>query len=543
MDKERNIGFGDKVGMVIEKHRPGQSKHALTDAPYKLKDIGPFAVDFSGAPVYKKTLGVMGAILAYIIYWFWYGWVNRGFVDYVLLEQMTWGSFFGGLCVIITIITMFLDFHKGAFANYKRILEMRLRSIDRTKLKRIEFKVKDHVELYNPTSGGYWRSEQYAKDIKGDDDKKSGKLTKQEAIAKLPMDIRIKFGEKSLMKLKLSELVELSGEFLPVNLEDEGMPYALLEGKRFHSVRDMAQIMEMALKKGDVIQTKDEIKDVLNLKRRFVDLAEKIRLPFVCTLCECDTKGGRVYPLFISEHSLFGGSSAKGSYVEFREHTLAQRTWAGIVAKDNVRAGVGEGVEIGMYKFYELVPDDFALLGKKEEKMRFAPVIFVTASDAQAEKMIEDFRYNSTREGINQQDLIDATVIYDSSVADELFETVKLVVARLKRKEKSEEEFKNDMKWEIKDTINEGLQKSLITGKAGKGGILRNINLFSMRSVKYLFYIVCVIGAVFLCLYLIHFYGGINLDWLFPRPPVNETSPTDPWKGNILQSLWRVFGE
>jgi hypothetical protein len=545
MDKERNIGFWDRKRLWLEKNRPGKSKHALVGANYDLKDVGPFAVDLSGAPIYKKTLGAMSLILAYVVYWFWYGWVNRGFIDYALLERMTWGAFVGGLAVLIVIITMLIDYHKGSFTPYKRILELRLRTVDRQPLKRVEFKVRTSVELYNPVSGGYWRSEEYREEV----EKEISALTVAldgasqlgAALHEEPKAAKILgAAEKKIADLE-AELALLQEKFKPVELKDEDMPFALLEGKRFHSIRDMKQIMDIALGKGEVIRTKDEVKSILALKRRFVELAEKIRLPFVATITECDSKGGVVYPLFISKYSLFGGSSGLGSFVEFRDHTLAQRTWAGIMSKENVRAAVGEGVELGMYKFYELVPDEFALLGKKEEKMRFAPVIFVTASDAQAEKMIENFRHNDIREMPVQQDLIDASVIYDSSVADELFETNKLITARLKRKEKSEKEMYNDMQYESKDTIDKGLEKSLIIEKAGAGGFLRNINLFSHKSVKYLFYIVAVVGTVLLLLYVLHYYAGINLGWLFPdRMPGNETVTDDPW-GNIITPLRSWF--
>ena len=524
MEREENIGWWDKKSLWLEKHKPRRSRHALHEATYKLEDVGPFAVDLSGAPFYKKTTATIGAILTFIIYWFWYGWVQEGFIDYLLLERMTWAAFFGGIGVVIVLISMAIDLHKGSFTPYKRILELRLRSLDRRPLKRLELKVRDYIELYNPVVGGYWRSlEEYREEI--------GKEGKFE-----PVDLK---GET---KKEGEDEAKKKGKPQSDEVRDEDLPFYLLEGKRFHSIRDMKNIMDMALKKNEVVKTKDEVKSVLDLKRRFVDLAEKIRLPFVVTLTECDSKGGRVYPMFISQHSLFGGSSGLGSFVEFREHTLPQRTWAGIMSKDNVRAGVGEGIDLGMYPFYELVPDEFALLGKKEERMKFSPVIFVTASDAQAEKMMDDFRYNAIRKTPVQQDLIDASVIYDSSVADQLFEMVKLIVARLKRKEKSEDELRNDMEYEKKETVARGLEKSLIVERSGKGGILRRINLFSKQSVRYLFYIVCVIALVLMVLYIVHYYGGVNIDWLFGDFGGNETVDNgDPW-GNIVRPLWEWFG-
>ena len=540
MDKEKNIGWMDNKRLWLEKHRPGKSKHALVGATYKLEDVGPFAVDLSGAPFYKKTTGAVGLILTYIIDWFWYGWVNKGFVDYALLEQMTWGAFLGGVGVVIAIITILIDFHKGSFTPYKRILELRLRSLDRTPIKRLELKVKDYVELYNPVTGGYWRTEEYRNEL----EKETGAVTSEieELLRKDPEASKLLDAKKLELETLKAELAEYEKKFKPVNLKDEDMPFALLEGKRFHSVRDMKQIMDIALGKGEETQTKDEVKSVLALKHRFVDLAEKIRLPFVATLTECDSKGGRVYPLFITKHSLFGGSTGLGSFVEFKEHTLPQRTWAGIMSKDNVRAAVGDGIDLGMFKFYELVPDEFALLGKKEERMKFAPVIFVTASDAQAEQVMEDFRHNDIRETPVQQDLIDASVIYDSSVADELFETVKLVVARLKRKEKSEEELQNDMEYEKKETVARGLEKSLIIERSGRSGIFKNVNLFSKQTAKILFQVVCVLGAFFLFFYLLHYYGGIDVGWLFGDTPGNETVDDDPW-GNIVVPLWKWFGK
>jgi hypothetical protein len=494
MDKESNIGWWDKRGMWLENHRPGRSRHSLTGATYDLKDVSPFAMDMSGRPQFRGLTIFMGSIGAYLIYWFWLGSVyTGGDVDPALLYTMNMVAQIGGFMFALILSAMLIDLHKGSFTPYIKIIELRLRSLLRKPLKRVELKVKSYVELYNPVIGGYWRSlPEYEKEI------------------------------------------EEEGDFEPVDLDDEEMPYALLEGKMLHSIRDMAQIMEMALGKGEVVQTKDEIKEILKLKRRFVDLAEKIRLPFYCTLCECDSKGGKVYPLFISEHSLFGGS---GELAEFKDHCLAQRTWAGLMSKDNVRASVGEGIEIGMYKFYELVPDEFALLGKKEEKMKFAPVIFVTASDAQAEKIMNDFRYNATREGVVQQDLIDASVIHDSSVADDLFEMIKLTTARLKRKEKSEDEIRKDSVFDSKDMVHKGLEKVLLTERAGKPSMFGRINLFSNRSVKYLFYIISVIAIALLIGYFIHYYGGIRLDWLFSDIPGNETVTNPDWGAPLWKPL------
>lgn len=539
LDKEENVGFADNARLYLAKHRPGISKHALTDATYEIKDLSPFAVDFSGAPLYKKTTGAIGAILFYLIYWFWYGWVNEGFIDYLLLERMTWGAFIGAVGVVIALIAMLIDYHKGSFAKYKRIIEMRMRFLDRRPLVRAEFKIKDSIELYNPVTGGYWRDEKYKKELA----EAEALLEAETGFAKIEALLRTDEEAAKLLDAKKAEMTALQEKvavleekFEPVDRKADDLSFYDLEGKRFHSIRDMKRIMDAALGAGEVTKTKDEVRQVLELKRRFVDLAEKIRLPFVATLCVADTKGGRIYPLFLTQHSLFGGSTGLGSFVEFKEHTLAQRTWAGIVSKDNVRAGVGEGIEIGMYKFYELVPDDFTLLGKKEEKMKFAPIIYVTASDAQAEKVMDDFRYNEIRDNPVQQDLIDASVIYDSSVADGLFEIVKLIVARLKRKEKSTEELENDMEYEKKETINRGLEKSLIVERAGRGGIFKNINLFSHKSIRYLCYIVGIIGVVFLLLYILHYYAGINLGWAFGDLPGNNTITDDPW-GNIIMPL------
>ncbi len=489
MEKDKKIGRWEKAQMYADKHMPGYSKHSLTGATYELKDVSPFAVDLSGAPRNKGLMVIMAALGFYIMYWFWYGWVKTGPIDYELLEYMSLIALICGFMLALILSSSVIDLHKGSFEPYSKIIEMRVRSLMRKPLKRIEFKVLRYWELYNPVVGGFWRSaEEYLEEADEEEE----------------------------------------DDFEPVNMENEEMPFYELEGKRFSSMRDMQKIMKMALVEGEIIETKDEIKDIIALKRRFAELSEKIRLPFVVTMCKCDTKGGRIYPIFISQYSLFGGStSLDKSYVEFRDHTLAQRTWAGIVSKDNVRAGVGEGVEIGMYKFYELIPDKLALAGKKEEGIKFAPMIFITASDAQAEKMMNDFRSNEIREGTVQQDLIDASVIYDNSIADELFESIKLIIARLKRKEKSEDEIRKDSVFDNKSMVYQGLEMALITQKAGKPGRFSNINLFSHKSVKYLFYIIAVIGAIFLSFYILHYYVGMDFGWLFTDAPVEE--PDKDW--------------
>lgn len=502
MERERDIGLLEKARMYVDKHKPGKSRHSLTDVTYDLEDLSPFAVDFSGAPKNKVLLLIMALLTGYLVYWFWYGWVNTGPIDYALLEYMSLIALVCGFMLAVLLVSSIIDLHKGSFNPYSKIIEMRVRSLLGKPLKRVEFKVLRDWELYNPTVGGYWRSaEEYLEEA--------------------------------------DEESKLKKDFKPVDMETEGMPFYELEGNRFSSMKDMSMIMKMALVEGEVVETKDEIKDILELKRRFAELSEKIKLPFVVTMCKCDSKGGRVYPIFISQYSLFGGSTGLSkSYVEFRNHTLAQRTWAGIVSKDNVRAGVGEGIEIGMYKFYDLVPDKLALTGKREEGMKFAPIIFVSASDAQAEKMMNDFGSNETRESPVQQDLIDASVIYNNSIADDLFETLKLVISRLKRKEKSEDDIRKDSVYDNKSMVYQGLEMALITQKAGKPSRFSNINLFSHKSIKYLFYIIAVVGAIFLAFYILHYYVGMDFGWLFNEVPSEE--PDDDWT-DIARIGWEWF--
>lgn len=515
MDRDEEAGFTDKAKMYVERHTPGKSKHSLTGVTYKLEDVSPFAVDFSGAPKHKGLMVIVALIGSYIVYWFWYGWVNTGFKDPALLEYMSLIALFGGFMIALILVSTLIDLHKGSFNDYTKIIEMRVRSMLGKPLKRVEFKVLQSWELYNPVVGGYWRS---AAEYRKEADKEGSE--EEEGSEKE--------SDKEGSEKESNKEPEKKPDFKPVNTTQTSMPFGELEGKRFTSMKDMQEIMKMALIEGEVIESKDEVKDILALKREFADLSEKIRLPFVVTMCECDTKGGRVYPIFISNYSLFGGSTGLGSYVEFRDHTLAQRTWAGIVSKDNVRAGIGEGAEIGMYKFYDMVSDELLLSGVKEENMRFAPLIFVTASDAQAEKMMNDFRSNEIRVGPVQQDVIDASVVYDSSIADELFETLKLVISRLKRKEKSEGETKKDNDFDNKDVIWQGLEKALITQKAGKPGRFSNIKLFSSKSIRYLFYIIALVSIVLLSFYVLHYYVGMDFGWLFGDVPIVE-DPDEDW--------------
>lgn len=544
MDKDEKPSFTEKASMYVDQHTPGKSKHSLTGASYNLEDVSPFAVDFSGAPKNKGLLAIMTVIGGFIVYWFWYGWINTGIKDLEYLAYLTMIAFFGAFAITLIIATTLIDLHKGSFVPYSKILELRIRSMLGKPLKRVEFKVITYWELYNPTIGGFWRSAEIGTmDIETEAPPEPEEATKTESgdstispVPTIPIDFTAidKLADDQDTKTSTPKK-EDNGKFKPVDVKAKDQPFYELEGARFSSMRDMKKIMDMALIEGEVVETKDEIKDVLALKTQFAELSEKIRLPFVVTMCECDSKGGRVYPIFISNHSLFGGSSGLGSHVEFRDHTLAQRTWAGIISKDNVRAGIGEGVELGMYKFYNMVSDELLLSGKKEEEMSFAPMIFITASDAQAEKMMNDFRSNKLREGIVQQDVIDAEVVYDNSIADQLFETLKLVISRLKRKEKSEEETRKDNEYDNKDVVYQGLEKALITQKAGKPSRFSNINLFSHKSIRYLFYIIGLLGTLFIIFYILHYYIGLDFGWLFTDIPIEEGD--EEWASFVLRWL------
>lgn len=512
---EMKSGKIDKFRDWIGKQKPGD-KRALVDAPYELQDKGPFDNDPAGAPMppWFLIINFLGAL--YFSYYAWYtslqdAWlIDQVFVDEILI----WATLAISIILLISWISFSIDLHKGIAGAYKYILLIYMWHVGKKGPKRVEWRVNDAWELWNPvTKKGHWRG-----------------VSEHEA-EQTEDEIRL---ERDVLLAEVEEL-EKKRSRAEVDLALDAIKPKL--GKRFSSAKELIQAAYTIADSVKEALVKDDVKEVMALRKRFMEVIKCLDLDYYVTLLECE---GNIYPLVISDSQLFGGGT-KSEYGEFSIHKLSVRSWLPWAARTVRNACLGAALYLTDYKFYKVPDQKLAIGRKKDEEVKFAPIIYITHSDGKSKAVKDQYRHGEKLETPTQNDVLQAEVIYASSVADDLFERNKLLTSHLDRRSKSDKELKREHENTSKGTVDQGIRHMRRTGRAGTGGLLSGLS--GMRGFtfgKYVFYSIIVVMSFLGLIAILQMFGALDLGWF--QPPNNGTETGDGWvvaAEDILRILLR----
>lgn len=492
MSDDSEMAFSDKAKLWYRQHAPSTKKRPIVKAPYKMEDRGPYSGDMRGHPTYTWWYGSLLVWVCYMAYYFWYVFGQPAqLIDYATQEMffvLALASSFGVSVMSAFVVVQFANIG----GEYRRFFNLTVRSKDGERLWREEFRVKTFVQIWNPKNQkGVWRSTaEHEKILEAEGEE----LAQKEAEAKKKLEDQ---------KRRIERLSE--------QIQREIDPKLKKMGARFDSVREImgaaATLTDM-----DAPRERDIIREVVELRRQFIETAQKINLGYYVTILHCE---GDVYPLVISDAPLFGGG-ADGEYAEFFEHDLKVRSWVWDVAAQVRNACVGDAVHLTDYTFYIMPTIQEQASLEKAEEIRWAPILYITGSDRKAIEAGETYLHGEEKsEGPpDYQDVIQTQVVYESTVADQLFERYKLVTSMQHKENKTKDEIEREYEAKYKELLASGLDHVRKTGKAGQQGITNKIvAMFSAGGMKVLLWMILVCGGIFLgTIALYHFYG-VPLPW------------------------------
>jgi len=276
------------------------------------------------------------------------------------------------------------------------------------------------------------------------------------------------------------------------------------------------------------------------IEQRWREICKALELPFRVSVMECEGKRHPFFTIVISQYALFEGVSTpvkegkyRQEYCEIQMRTMPQRTY--IWDDENKKGGWVVFSELTVDKYYTRIPLGPELLGIKRRRMRFAPVIFVSASDGQVDQIEDRIRAGLEREVPDSGDMKMVHSIYDAYLSEEIMAINRLLTSEIARliKEIGNIEFLAEEK--AKKIAAQLLEDALVSGdmsKKGWGGTL--VNLFSKSAVRYLFYILGMIMLVYIVNLALHVYAGWPM--VFPGGELAGT-PTPPGTGTPVTEM------
>lgn len=309
--------------------------------------------------------------------------------------------------------------------------------------------------------------------------------------------------------------------------------------ERPSSIHQLQALIKRALPKtGEEKRIKDPTKEAIELYKEFVELVMTLNVSFFVNLMECEPD---LYVIVMSEHDLVGGSKmvdgkTAGELVELESHSWVQRTYSW--QSENKNATWVVFTELASYKYYIEVPQKIAVLGKKKEKEKWAPIVWVSGSDGQCRSQDNTMRRSHHRQLPTKSDIIQAQLIYGVNVASKLLESNKLLAQKVKEKTSSYEELKDETANTIKYMVAEGLERGFLIGKAPRSGLWAGVvHLFSNRAVQLIVYLVAVIGLFTLISYIVSALTGAPFVWGDPTGSYtgDPTSTPDAVTGPITE--------
>lgn len=519
---EERMGRTDRMLAWIEKHNP-TATHELAAVDYEIKDVGPFSSDdqLKGAviPLWFKVSAFLSMLIGGLFIYYT--------IDAPLAltpsqhDALALLTLVAGIGMFLATAVIAIHFWDGIGSHYKYFMLLHLwwENVKHNPV-RVEWRTNDSYELWNPiTKSGSWHS---VNDMKTEVE--TVKL--EEAREKLQQEV------EALRKEKETLLVDSAVE--------TGVKVSLAPtGERFGSMREVlaaARIMSSIVTTEEV-KVKDDVKEVLAILERLAQIVEAIDLPYFVTLLDVE---GPVYPVIISDHSLFGGEKDVG-HGELNTYALSVRSWTPWAAKTVRNVCLASGVVLADYKFYVIPTQKARVLRQKEERIQMSPIIYLSHSDGTVREMRDEFKHNKDR-APGQNDVLQVELVYTASVADDQTQKVKQLTSRLDSKGKSEKEIRREVEAEAKNTVARGLELNARTGRVNQQGILSGLrNTSAFKVGKYTFYIVLAILAFIGLMAFFQQIGLLDLGW-FTQQPTNGTVPGSNWGGVALDGLRYLRG-
>lgn len=503
-----------KLKRYVKKKKDG---HDLMDAPYEIRDMGPFDSDMSGAPFPMWYIAAVLLFAVFMAYWIWYAALqDPRAIDLVFLNSLNTMGIGIAFVFAIMSISIMIDLHKGIAGAYKYIMQLYLWDSDLKEPRRPEWRVLDSWTLWNPKKKeGSWRDSEEHEEIL---DKERLQQEKELLIKQIQ---ELKHEQKQEEITQMAEAV------------DERMKRL---GKRFTSATELITAARLTAQAVQQESTHDIVKDIMGLRRRLITIIQAIDVDYFITLLHVE---GDLYPLILSEYPLFAGDTETGE-AEFVMHKLSVRSWMYWTPREVQNACIGTGLRLDDYTFKIIPDEEEMLIDEKEAEKRWGPIIYIMGSDGQAKDILT--MHKQIQKIPDQQDILQTELVYEASISDTLLKKMKLVTSDVKAKDISEAEMKRKYEARSKDTIAEGVRWNRRTGKAGEGGALdslRNINLRGVGTVvKWLF---LMLGLFFFALIFLSMMGLFDaVAWLDTWLGGNETAADGDWD-LILTTTWEMI--
>jgi len=301
--------------------------------------------------------------------------------------------------------------------------------------------------------------------------------------------------------------------------------------ERPSSVHELEALIKRALPtEGDEPRIKNIVEESLVLRKEFTDLVKTFNIPFFGRIFKCE---GDLYILILSEFELMGGTEMKDgeeakTYTELELHRWIQRTYTW--QAENKSATWAVFTELALYKYYVELPTKLAVAGVGKEKVKWAPIVWVSASDGQCRIQDDTMRRANERNIPNHSQVIQMQLAYGVNVASKLLEQNKLLVQQADEERQSKDEILRDMDAWAKNVIAKGLEKSTLIEKAqrpGIGGWL--VSIFSKGAMQTLMIILSLFSVIYLVTIILSYAFGTPIP--FPGSPF-DPGPTDPGGGD-----------
>ena len=294
--------------------------------------------------------------------------------------------------------------------------------------------------------------------------------------------------------------------------------------ERPSSIHELEALIERALAgRAKQLTIKNYAQEAIMLRREFFELFKGINMPFYVTMLECESD---VYVLVLSEFELDGG--------ELEDHSWVQRTYA--YQAENKHASWATFTQVSEFPYVVETPTKLKYLGITRERKKIAPMVWVSGSDGQCRIQEETMRLADDRNLPSYLDTIQAQLVYGVNVTARMAESHKILAQNAAEQKQSREDIRKEESYKAKETVKQGLEKAALTGKAQRGdgawgGI---VNIVPKTALKYLFYIIGVIGLVYIANLILHIYAGWPM--VFPGGEIGGT-PIPPGTGEPVTGM------